>query len=45
MNGYVKLPLGVLQSIAFINHSFPSNQLFLIMGVILNEIYSVILGN
>lgn len=39
MMGCVKLPLVVLQSVAFINHSFSSNQLFLILGVILNEMY------
>lgn len=39
MTGCVKSPLVVLQSVAFINHSFSFNQLVLIVGVILNEMH------
>lgn len=42
MTGCVKLPLVVLQSVAFINHSFSSNQLFCLFKMRCSK---VMLGN
>lgn len=39
MTGCVKSPLVVRRSVAFIDHNFSFNQLFLITGVILNELH------